>query len=192
MKKRQVKTKKGIDRRLSRWNQIPVKRKRPMHHMTAAQKLSAKKYRIRLKKRLRPQDIKLDKLRRQFIRKTRQRRTGSTTHKLSIPSKLGVSGAAAGLAYGAHKIGERKGRKAGIEEAASSYQRMQHLNAKKAAASRAKNRASKKKASSLGDLDRIETADKHPLKLKTVAKIGGAAALYGVGRHHGHQDNRRY
>jgi hypothetical protein len=174
MAKRRYNTKRGINRQIKSITQKPRKRHKARRHTTAAERLEAKKYRIRKKKRLTSKDIKLDKLRSRFLKDRRDKKAGKSKKRHALRGAvLGTAISALGAYKGGRFLEKRK------------QEKQEHENALKAAASRAKNRAKKKAAGS--------SNTQHALSL--TKKLAGTGAVLGttylVGRKHGHDDNLR-
>ncbi len=87
-KRRKLKTKRGIDRIVKSVHQAPRKRRASTRKTTAAQKLSAKKGRIRRKARATAKDVHFDKVRSKHLAKRKSKK--KSKHKFL--SALGAIG----------------------------------------------------------------------------------------------------
>ncbi len=88
--KRKLKTKRGIDRRIPHIKHPPKRRALRHKRTTGKQKIAAKQYRLRRKKRLTPLDKKIDKARAkhlQEIKKTKTAQAKSPTKPISAQTQ---------------------------------------------------------------------------------------------------------
>jgi hypothetical protein len=90
-KRRKLKTKRGIDRIVKSVHQAPRKRRASTRKTTAAQKLSAKKGRIRRKARATAKDVHFDKVRSKHLAKRKSKKK-SKKSKHKFLSALGAIG----------------------------------------------------------------------------------------------------